>query len=823
MRGRWMVRLGLLLLALLLLAIGSAWWYARSVLPQTEGRLTLPGLKAPLRIARDANGIATITAASRRDAMFGLGVVHAQDRLWQMETQRRIASGRLAEAFGAAALDTDRFVRILGARRAAQAQWDRASPAAREALEAYAEGVNALVASRHVLPPEFVALGLRAAPWTPVDSLAWSIMMAWDLSFNWQTELLRMRLALSLPKTRIDQLLPPYPGDAVPASADYTALYKTLKLDAGQKTALADTVARLMAAAPPSEVEGAGSNVWAIAGSRSATGKPLLASDPHLRLTTPALWYFVHLKAPGLDMAGASVPGVPGVLMGQNARIAWGFTNTGPDVQDVYLERIKPDDAAQYQTPDGWARFEARDEVIKVKGGAEVRLTVRETRHGPVISDAALAGAGPAVLGAAGTGGAAAPAAYALALRWTGLDADIDLVAAGLKMMAAGSVNEFIEASRGWLSPMQNMAVADADGHIALVSSGRVPLRKPDNDLLGLAPAPGWDARYDWIGFVPFDELPRQVDPPSGYVANANQKAVAVGYPHYINAYWALPFRHQRITQLIEAKPKLSLDDLRAIQADQTSLAARLLLPRFKAARSGHPLYAAAAKAIDGFDGRMAPDSTGALVFWAWARHLSERVLVDELGRDLYERALSLRGYFDGLADIMARDDAWWCDDKATPQPETCAMQGDAALTAALDELQKLQGGRVDAWRWDRTHQARSEHRPFSRVPQLAPLFEQRQPIGGDTYTVNVSRVALRADAATGEFYLSDHGPSLRALYDLAERGNARVVHSTGQSGIAWSPLYRNFGPLWREVQGVALVAADNGRSQVLDLLPAGQ
>ena len=829
MFGKWTRRALTLLLLVAVSGALVAWFYAQRVLPVTEGTLNLPGVGAELQIERDDNGIPTIRAASVRDAMVGLGIAHAQDRLWQMETHRRIGAGRLAEAFGEGALETDRFLRVLGVRRTAAAQWEQLPASSRDLLQAYADGVNAVITTLRARPPEFVILGLQPEPWTPVDSLAWAIMMAWDLGGNWQTELIRLRLALKLPKERIDQLMPPYPGDAVTPSMDYAAFYRTLKLDAkvaGNSATGERALLRLLAAAPESEVEGVGSNAWVLAGSRTTTGKPLLASDPHLKLSSPALWYFARLEAPGLKIAGATLPGLPGVVMGQNQHIAWGLTNTGPDVQDTYLERIKPDDASQYQTPDGWARFETRQEVIKVKGGADVLITVRATRHGPVISDAAVAGladdgaaaaalaaskgAMPAANPASAAGASAAlnlagPAGYVIALRWTGLDIDNDIVATTQAMNTAGSVDEFVRATATWQVPQQNMMVADDAGHIALISPGRVPLRRPDNDLSGLAPAPGWDARYDWAGYLPMDQLPQVRDPERGFIANANQKITPPYYPHFISSQWARPFRFQRIEQMIEASPKHSQADLRRMHGDVKSLALPRLLPRLLQAKSSHTLAAAAQQQLTGFDGTMAADKAAPLIYWSWHRHLSEQVLADELGAPLYDRLLGQRGYFDALEGVLERDDAWWCDDKTTPAAETCSDQVNRAFSAALDELQVLQGADVAAWQWGRAHQARSEHRPFSRVKLLAKWFEVRAPVGGDAYTVNVSRVNLKADASTGEFYLDEHGPSLRGRYDLGDLSQSQVIHSTGQSGIPWSPLFRSFAERWVAVDGVPL------------------
>lgn len=774
---------------LVLAAGAAAWIYTRQALPQTEGLLQLAGPGAEIRIERDVHGIPTIKAASIDDAIFGLGFVHAQDRLWQLETHRRIGAGRLAEAFGEGALDNDRFLRALGVRRAAAAQWANTTGEARAAVLAYTAGVNAfLQRGMKARPPEFVVLGLQPEPWTPEDSLAWAVMMAWDLGGNWSTELTRMRLALRMPVARINQLLPPYPGEQPLATADYAALFRELRLDGrlGQQALLH---------APESGIEGVGSNNWVLHGSRTASGKPLLANDPHLKLSAPALWYFARLEAPGLKVAGATLPGLPGVVLGQNAHIAWGFTNTAPDVQDLYLERIKPDDPTQYQTPQGWAAFETFQEVIKVKGKPDVALTVRATRHGPVISDAGGAAT-------AGLTGPAARPAYALAMRWTALDADTGTLPAAIGFNKATSVAEFVAASVRYTAPMQNMVVADRNGRIGFVAAGRVPLRKPQNDLKGLVPSPGWDARYDWDGFLAPAATPRELDPSRGWIATANQRIHGPDYPHFLTSEWALPYRQQRIEQLIAAKAQHDIASMREMQSDVLSLATKRLLPFLQKARSTHPLAAAAQRELADFDGTMAADRAAPLIFWSWARQLSQGLFADDLGGPMWER--SNRGYRDAMEGVLERNDAGWCDDQSTAAAaETCEQQVDAAFTRALDELQAAQGGDLAAWQWGRAHVARSEHRPFSRVKALARWFELRAPVGGDTYTVNVSRVALKPDATTGELYLDEHGPSLRAIYDLGDPSQSRFMHSTGQSGLFFSPLYRSFVDRWARVEDV--------------------
>ncbi|OHC70603.1 MAG: penicillin amidase [Rhodocyclales bacterium RIFCSPLOWO2_02_FULL_63_24] len=785
----WMPRIAAALLALLiaLAAVVVAWW--QKVMPVTEGRLEVAGLVGEVAIERDAAGIPTLRGASRDAVLYGLGFVHAQDRLWQLETHRRIGAGRLAEAFGPGAVDNDRFLRALGVRRAASAQWKQLDADARAAVSAYTAGINAFIGDHlWARPPEFLILGLDPEPWTPEDTLAWGIMMAWDLGGNWNNELLRMRLAMSLPVARIDQLLPPYPGEKPLPVRDYAALYRDLKLSGELgRQALLD--------APESGIDGVGSNNWVLAGSHTVSGKPLLANDPHLKLTAPALWYFARLEAPGFKVAGATMPGLPVVVLGQNERIAWGFTNTNPDVQDVYLEQIKPDDATRYRTPEGWAAFQSFSETIRVKGQAGVSLTTRATRHGPVITDA-----GTAVV--AGLTGSAAAPAYALALRWTALDADASSIAAGLAINRAGSVAEFVHAAEDHQAPMQNMVVADVGGAIGMVAAGRVPLRRADNDLRGLVPAPGWDSRYDWAGFLDPGLTPREINPPRGWIATANHRITSADYPHFITSEWAAPYRQQRIEALLGRKARHDKESLRQIQIDVMSLAAQRLLPYLRQAKPTHALGAAALQMLATFDGEMRATDAAPLIFAAWAREMTRAVFADEMGGDdAYLRQVGRSDFRAGLEGVLLRNDAWWCDDKATPATETCAALIGRSLDRALDELQRRQGAEIARWQWGAEHQSRSEHRPFSKVKALAPWFEIRVATAGDNYTVNVARYHLKGD----EPYLNEHAASLRAIYDLNDAANSSVMHSSGQSGLFLTPDYRRFVEPWQAVRDLPL------------------
>ena len=780
--------IGIALLLMLAALIAAFFWYRSASQPQIDGKLQLAGPGAAIDIVRDAQGVPHIYAQSAADAYFGLGFVHAQDRLWQMELNRRIPAGTMAEILGPNAEGTDRFLRTLGVRRNAEAILQNLAPDARAALDAYAKGVNAYLANRKgPLPPEFLLTGAPApAPWQAVDSIGWQTMMSWDLGANWTQELLRMRLAQRLPLERINQFLPPYPGDAPLATQDYTKLYREL---AGTTQQLE----KVAAIAPPSYVDGMGSNNWVVDGARTESGKPLLANDPHLGLSAPALWYFAHLSAPGLNVIGATLPGLPAVVLGRNDRIAWGFTNTGPDVQDLFIERVNPANPKQYQTPDGWADFKLRTETIKVKGQPDVTLEVRESRHGPIISGA-LPFADRAPVDAK---------AHVIAFAWTALRPDDLTLQAGVRMNRAGNWEEFLASARDFASPQQNMVYADIDGNIGFVAPGRVPIRKAENDLHGLAPAPGWDARYDWAGFIPFESLPRQFNPASHQVITANEKIVAPDYPYFLTSEWHLPYRADRIAELMAATPKHSLDSFGAIQKDVLSLAAREVLPLLLRTEPGSERAKSALAALSKWDGTMDAARAEPLILNAWLRELSRRMFADELGESMMQDFWSLRNVQQPLADILKnpRQLGAWCGDARQPLAAEqalplCARLLSESLEATLDDLQRRYGEPAK-WRWGEAHAARSEHRPFGKVPLLAKAFDVRAPSSGDNYTVNVGRYNL---ADEKEPFANRHAPSLRALYDLSDLENSRFMHSTGQSGNLLSPLYRNFSQRWAEV-----------------------
>ncbi len=793
---------------MLLLSIAMYVWRS---FPSLDGEMRAPGLAAPVLVRRDASDITHIQAQSLTDAYFAMGWVHAQERGWQLEFNRRLMHGELSEVLGAATLDTDKLIRTLGIMQAAQAQWEQLPPDAKALLDAYARGVNSFHAQAgQALPPEFHILRTRPGLWKPQDSLGWALMMALDLAGNWGNEFARLSLAQRIGTRALWQVMPPYPGEKPATSVDLAALYRGLgvyrqsaaatvktgalreELKARRHFALLDASEIDQWVQHVGELDGKGSNDWVVAGSHTETGKPLLANDPHLGLSAPAIWYFAHLQVPAspgskaVDVIGATLPGMASVVLGRTAGVAWGFTNVGSDAQDLYLEQINPANASQYRTPDGWADFAVRNEVIKVKGQPDQTLSVRSTRHGPVISDATASY--QQVLDTR---------KFALALRWSALDAGNQTVVSVVRSNTAQTVEELEAAFSTYHSPTQNLVAADTQGHTGYHVIGRVPVRRPDNDLRGVAPAPGWDARYDWIGELAFNDNPQANEATiaaKGWLATANQRIQPPEDPHFLGSDWNTPERFDRIEALLGAKPRHTMGSLRDVQADIMSAAAMKLVPMLQATQSKHALAPAALAQLKDFRGEMRADSAAPLVIAVWADELTRAVLSPRIGDDKFNALYGKRHFRQGLETILgdAQAQAYWC------APVTCAEQSSHALDRALDRIAAEQGNDPASWRWGTAHRAQSTHRPFGNVALLAGFFDVRVPVGGDSWTVNVGQYWAN-DPVTP--FASRHGPSMRALYDLSDLERSQFIYQTGQSGLVFSPRYRDMKDTWAQVQ----------------------
>jgi len=760
----------LLLFVLVAAGVAGLLW---STLPPTSQKAHIPGLTAPVTISLDADGIPRIQAATDPDAAAALGFVHARDRMFQMELMRRAASGRLPEIAGPPTLPMDRMMRVLGLRRRAEADLALLPPDTHALLEAYSRGVNAWIDQRgRRAAPEFLLLG-APEPWAPVDSLLWGETMGLWLSANWRTELSRLSLAGKAPQWMIDTLWPP----------DTAAGNPEASLPAPR---LADAAQHLLALLPrfPDAFTqpGTASNAWAVDGAHSASGAPLLAGDPHLAFGYPGIWYLARIDTPDTTLAGATAPGVPFMVLGHNRNIAWTFTTTGADTEDAFIET--PVGANEYATPDGPRPFEVRHELIKIKGQGDQLLTVRETRHGPVISDLD-GGPGPVL-------------AVSMASLKPG-----NMAAAGLRALnLAHNIAEAGQAAPGITAPIQNMTVADRSG-IALFVTGRVPIRRAGD---GSTPVAGADGAHDWIGWASGAQLPNYIAPASGRLVNANERVAPADFPVFLGHDWFGDWRARRIRELLTALPHATPADFVRMQLDVVSPLARDLLPTLLAVHVEDARAVVALGLLRNWDGSMVRDLPQPLIFTAWLERFADQILRDAKiplsnagpRSEFAAYVLSAPGQHSGGMR--------WCDGD-------CSVPLRASLEAAVTDLAIRYGPDPTTWRWGTAHQAVFAHPFLSRLPVIKRwgVFRIESP-GGDT-TID------RGVPARGS-YESIHGPAFRAVYDLADLDHSLFVVAPGQSGNPLSSHADDFLQRWRDGETVTLGPATPTPTGSIRLLP---
>ncbi len=763
--------LGILFVAVLILVLvagSGAYLFVRRTFPTVNGTIKVTGLYQPVTVIRDRWGVPHIYAENHHDLFFAQGYVHAQDRLWQLEFNRRIGSGTLSEILSEATLDTDKFLRTVGLRRAAEKDWEILDPEIRRLLQDYADGVNAFTKS-HLdrLPLEFTLLGFEPEPWTPLDTLTWGKVMSWQLGGNWRTELLRAKLIAHLGEDKAQDLLPPYPDVGpfiIPPEAHSYA-------DLGNPAmANLDPVARWLSADGP----GIGSNNWVVAGSLTASGKPLLANDPHLGIQLPSIWYEIGLHGGEFDVVGVSFPGAPAVIIGHNARIAWGVTNLGPDVQDLYLEKLNPADPNQYEFMGRWEDLEIVTEEIAVKGQDPVTIQVRLTRHGPLLNDV--------------VDGLEQPTA----LRWTALDA-IKLFQSVARINLAQDWESFRDALRYWDAPSQNFVYADIDGNIGYQSPGRIPIRAKGD---GTVPVPGWTGEYEWAGYIPFDDLPFVYNPPTHFVVTANNKVVPDDYPYLLATEWSPGCRAQRITELLTAKAAsapLTPDDFRDIQADVYSLPGEFLAPFVLEISPENDLQKRALGQVREWDYVNSTDSPGAGVLAVFSQEIAQAIFADELGEELFD---DYGGHLPAIEAILADAGSPWLDDVTTSATETRQEIVQRAFAKTVDRLSDRFGNRPETWTWGRLHTATFVHDPLgqSGIGLLERLVNKGPfPMGGSGYTVNNTGYNREFEQRTVASY--------RQIVDVSDWGNSRSQHTTGQSG---QPMHKHYADMiqpWRAVE----------------------
>ncbi|GCE20286.1 penicillin acylase family protein [Dictyobacter kobayashii] len=757
-------------------------------LPPTSGTFQIVGLNEPVEIITDQYGVPHIYANNEDDLYFAQGYIHAQERLWQMDLNRRLGSGRLSEIFGTVTLEVDRFCRRLGMHRAAAADVSALPEHDLLILEAYASGVNSFIEhNQHKLPVEFRLLNYRPEPWKPADTLQWGKVQGWSLCGNWETELIRARIIEKVGVERAAQLEPGYDPQH-PLILPPGVAYQGINLGLLEQYQQIQTLSGF-------SVMG-GSNNWVVDGSMTKSGAPLLCNDPHLGQAAPSIWFECHLIAGELDVTGATFPGAPGIIIGHNQHIAWGVTNAVSDVQDLYVEKFNPENPRQYEFAGQWEEAEIIREEITIKGqDMPVVEEVRVTRHGPVITHI------PAVSQPQTTEGQTSE--LPLALRWTGLE-HTTLLTAIRHLNRASNWQEFHNALRDWDTPPQNFVYADREGNIGYVMAGSIPVRAKGQALI---PVPGWNGEYEWTGKIPFEKLPQTYNPDQHFLVTANHRVIDDNYPYYITNEWLNGYRAQRIQQLLTSTEKITVEDMAKIQYDQYCIPATEIVPYILQLEANTAMKRAAQEILQTWDYQLRPDSIGASIYTTFARKLERLVLDALLGEDetliqqYLGKSLSALGTLNGYAGrnrplllrlLREQPESWFANSVFPKGPNTWQVALDRAFDATLEELREKLGGNILRWQYGAIHKMKYTH-PLGTAKALETFFN-RGPfaVGGDHDTVNVGS----ATVAEPENVLVV--PSYRQIIDLDQLSQSRSIHAPGQSGHPGSKHYDDFIALWR-------------------------
>lgn len=756
--GKWL----LVAVGVLLVFSAGALIFANAYIskskPVIEGEVSVPVLDEEVTVTRDEVGVPHIQAQNDADLYRAQGYVQAQDRLFQMDLSRRQASGRLAEVIGEAAVDTDKYFRTFSLREAGEASWQGYGDEAKQVLEWYAQGVNAYIEEAKEdgrLSYEFALLGYEPESWTPVDSLAIGKFMAYDLGGHWNSLAVRHWALNEFPEAKARELFIRYPEEA-PAI-----------LEANKQQPVNVAGAFDPALIPP---EFNGSNNWVVSGDKTESGLPLLADDPHLGLSTPSIWYQMHLQSPEQNVSGVIFAGIPGIILGHNETIAWGVTNVGPDVQDLYIETPNPDNPTEFRYDGEWEQAEVRKEPIRVKDGETIDFEVLVTRHGPVVSPILYDEEAPGAV---------------FSMQWTALEPTLELQAV-LNFNKAENWEQFETALEDFQAPAQNFVFASTDGTIAYKANGRIPIRKQGD---GQLPVPGDSSDYGWDGYVPFDELPRSVNPESGFIATANNQVVDDSYPHHITDFWAQPYRYERIAQVLESNDKLTAQDMMELQMDQQNLyAAEFLEPMMAEVEKVTDAHAELFGMLRQWDQVDAADQAAPFVFHKWMRQLPHTLFEEQFPEDVYGMLSGKNHITDELLRRAFRgDEGAWVSEYGS----TSKWLADS-LDSALADIQEEQGNDPDDWAWGEYHQLTFPHPVAGASPILERFLNPgKVPVGGSNITVQAAAFNDDGDV--------DHGASWRFVADLSDLSKAYHIVGPGLSGHIKSDFFHNQVDKWAQ------------------------
>ena len=745
-------------------------------LPQTEGEIVLKGLEDDVTVYRDNYGVPHIYSSNERDLWFAAGYVIAQDRLWQLDFTRRAAQGRLSEIFGAVTLKEDKFLRTWGFYRIAAKIIESLSDESRLALEAYADGINRYIEDYNDrLPIEFSLLEYKPEPWKVEDSIAFTRLMAFKLCYSWFYEAVLGKVTDQFGAEMAKALFPEVLKNTPTILAKNTQGFGP-RIDSFLNTAQA---ARHRLGIPAGVL---GSNSWVVSGERSTSGKPILANDPHLELTLPAAWYEMHLSSDNLDVTGMTLPGAPGILIGHNRAIAWGLTNGMADDLDFYMERINPANGGEYWSDTGWKTLEVVHEVIKIKDGESQRLQIQSTERGPLINAIHQPLSQDSV---------------AISIRWTGFEVTDDLKAI-LLLNRASSWQDFQQAMQHFTVPCQNVVYADTANNIGYWACGSVPIRR---DGKGWLPYQGWTSEGDWLGMIPFEEMPHAFNPPEGFIATANNKMFTERYPYYISNGWEPTSRIERITERLTAMSQVVVDSFMSIQLDQVSNHAKYVLPKLLDLLEGalteqdtliefeQDIF----RMLTQWDGKEDVDSVPAAVFNVWAMEFFKNTFKDELGDTLFDSYIQWTTLATRSIEYLAdRPQSKWFDKEETPEQESAEQISLIAFRDALSYLNEKYGDLIIDWRWGKVHQLTLNHILGQQKP-LNQIFNSKpMELGGSANTV------FKTSYRFYKPYDVSVGPSMRMITDLASPENSLFILPGGQSGQPFSTHYHDQLERWR-------------------------
>lgn len=750
---KWLIVIAGIIAALALVAFIGFTWFMNKSKPVIDGELAVTILDQDVTVTRDEKGVPHIFAKTDADLYRAQGYVQAQDRLFQMDLARRQASGRLSEIIGEATINTDKHFRTFSLRDAAEKSLAAYDDESKQVLEWYAEGVNAFIAQAkesNTLSYEFALLGYEPEEWTVVDSLTIGKYMAYDLGGNWNTLAFRHWALQNFDEEKAKELFIKYPENA---SAIIEANIQNPVAVAGQ----------FSAEMLPNEFNG--SNNWVVSGDKTKSGTPILADDPHLGLSTPSIWYQMHLQSPQQNVSGVIFAGIPGIILGHNDEIAWGVTNVGPDVQDLYIEIPNPDNPTQFRYDGKWEQAEVRDESIKVKDGETVDFEVVVTRHGPIMTDLAFKDTEPTAQ---------------FSMQWTALQPTAELRAV-LGFNKAKTWSDFEKALEDFKAPAQNFVFASKDGTIAYKANGQIPIRKQGE---GQLPVPGDSSDYGWEGFIPWDELPTLVNPKEGFIATANNQVIGEDYPYHITDFWAQPYRFERIKEVLEANDAITVEDMMALQMDQHNLYAREFLPDLLTSlkeKDQDGKYAEIIAMLEKWDMVDAKESGAPLVFHTLMIKLQEVLFKDQMPEDMYG---IMYGKFN-ITDQLLRtaysgEKSIWIEEQGGID-ETIYK----AFELTIAQLEDQFGKNPSKWQWGDYHQLTFDHTLGSASPILAAYFNAKKvPIGGSKVTVQAADNDLAGNV--------DHGASWRFVVDVGDLSSAYHIVGPGQSGHVKSDWYQD-------------------------------